>query len=225
MIDQIIAIGSSVVDSDGSELDSLCLKGYFKGKTMFEERTWSEFWSKPENADTLASLEYDGPYKDATYEEWIKMAIGEFVAFRAKWETKCEMEGKRLVTTSDNKVYDGGFINKCIGDYFPDMLPLPYTSSKTGNGGTIQEYKGMPETNSEQRGILAVVDPASFDSEGKYLNPHKSHGKHIARFFDVSAVRTEHEHDHNPAHDAYAIARDMQIVHGIRAGRIKRITQ
>lgn len=216
--DEVIAIGASVVNEDGVELDSLCLKGYFPGLTKFEQRTWDQFWSK--NEDVLNTLVAHAPDKKGSdetaeaHKEWPKWAILEFHKFREKWELSAKREGAKLETVSDNKIFDGGFINDMYAKYLVGdgafVMPLPYSASDQP-----PQYKALRETHSEQRGLLIAVDPTYLSKKGVSLSAH------VEELYDCSALKSEHEHDHNPAHDAYSIAREAQILNGIEAGRIK----
>lgn len=229
--DETFAIGASVVDEDGKELGSLCLKGYFPGLTKFEPRCWDEFWSK--NAEILKTLENDDDlFQDGTgdlaipqevmknapaelkHSSWPRRAIEGFHAFRTHWELKAKAEGWKLETVSDNKVYDGGFINDLYAKYMvgdgSTVMPLPYSASDEPPA-----YKKFRETHSEQRGLLIAVDPESVGKRGQSLS------NRVEELFDCSSVQNVHPHDHNPAHDAYSIAREAVILNGIAGGRIQ----
>lgn len=213
-----IAIGCSVVDHEFNELDSLFLPMYFPKETVFEERCWNEFWVKHE--DKLKLFEYTGNLNKCQREH---ECINLFQQFREKWQNKAKERNCKLELVSDNNVYDGGFINELIGYYMNgavpkcqnliingDMcsvptLPIPYSA------GIIQNYKPFWETHSEQRGILAVVDP-SFKEDYGFT-------KRLSELYDIPPMKKDH--DHNPANDAYTIAFDQQIILGIRDQTIK----
>lgn len=204
-----IAIGCSVVDSEFNELDNLFLPMYFPKDTTFEQRCWDEFWSKHE--DKLKIFEYKGDLNKCERE---RESIIAFQAFRAKWEAEAASREVSLELVSDNNVYDGGFINELIGQYLcgsgaspstPYTLPIPYTASFP------QNYKSFWETHSEQRGILAVVDPSFKGSCG--------FTKRISQLYEIPPMKKEH--DHHPTNDAYTIAFDQQVVLGIRDQKIK----
>ena len=218
--DETFAIGASVVDEDGSELDSLCLKGYFPEHTKFEKRCWDEFWSK--NEEMLKTLEFDradelAPHSNSKTKHncWPQWAIGEFHDFRKKWEKEAKERGWSLELASDNKVYDGGYINLLIEEYLMDpfceevdkVMPLPYSASDDPPA-----YKKFRETHSEQRGVLFVIDPT--------LEKGRSCSARIEELYNCAGIKCVHEHDHNPAHDAYSIAREAQILNAIRDGRV-----
>lgn len=223
--DPIIAIGVAVVDEDGTELGSLCLKGYFPGVTQFEQRTWDEFWSK--NQEILETLKNDdflfdddvGEYSnrmsdEKKHEVWPKLAIEKFHDFRKMWELRAKQNGWKIETVSDNKVYDGGFINDLYAKYLvgdgTKAMPLPYSANDEP-----PQYKKFRETHSEQRGLLMAIDPESVTRRGQSLS------KRVEEVYDCSAIKNVYDHDHNPAHDAYSIAREAQILNGICAGRIQ----
>lgn len=198
----IIAIGASVVDSVFNELASFFVKGYSPDETIFEERCKTEFWDK--HPDKLKTFIYDGdlPRCERQWDMILK-----FQDFRANWEKKAAHEGKALELCSDNKVFDGGFINEYITKYTrPDAyLPIPYTAS-------TKKYKPFWETHSEQRGLLMAVDPG--------FKGHRGYSKRIAELYDVPKCPVSH--DHNPANDARTIAHEQQVLLAIRDGRIKR---
>lgn len=197
-IHHTIGIGASVVDENLVELDSLFLPGHVEGKTVFEKRCYDEFWSK--HLDKLKILEYTGPL---SFEERQIEMTQQFQAFRAKWENEATKSGVKFELVADNNVYDGGFINQLIFKH-TNNLPIPYN--------TCGEYNAFWETHSEQRGFLFAVDP-DFNKNWGFTN-------RIAELYDVPPMLREH--DHNPANDAYSIAFDQQVLHQIRAGRIKR---
>lgn len=205
---ETIGIGASVVDNNFEERDSLFLPGYFpkshKTPTVFEQRCWDEFWCK--QSHTLDLLEYTG---DLTKEERQKEMIVQFQEFRAKWEQYANDNNLKLELVADNNVYDGGFINDMIFKYLPDTLPLPYTAGRVDGK---QQYKSFWETHSEQRGLLAVVDP-SFKQNWGYT-------KRIAELYEVPDQKKDH--DHNPSNDAYSIAFEHQVLLNIRDGKIQR---
>jgi hypothetical protein len=192
-----IAIGASVLDHEFKELDRLFLPGY-TDETKFEQRCMDEFWSQ--NKDVLETLRYTG---QSSYQERQKEMIMEFQNFRKKWEIHAMQNNLRIELISDNNVFDGGFINKLIGDYTGDML-LPYSASG-------RKYKSFWETHSEQRGLLMVIDPSY----------KKNYGftKRIYELYDVS--KPDRKHDHNPANDAYTIGYEQQVLLNIQNGRIK----
>lgn len=216
-----IAIGCSVVDSEFNELDNLFLPMYFPKETVFETRCWQEFWSQEKNAEKLSLFEYKGDLNKCQREH---ECINLFQQFREKWQNKADTMGLLLELVSDNNVYDGGFINELIGYYMngpnpkcqhiiingsmstTPTLPIPYSA------GSVQNYKPFWETHSEQRGILAVVDP-SF--KGNY-----GFTKRISELYEVPPMKKEH--DHHPTNDAYTIAFEQQVVLGIRDQTIKR---
>ena len=194
-----IAIGVSVLDENFNELDDLLLKGYVTGITTFEKRCWNEFWSK--NLDILHSLRYEG---HDGYHQRQKEMIEEFQAFRRKWEQYCIIHDHEFYLVSDNNVYDGGFINQMIFKDLPNTLPIPYCAAK-------QEYDIFHETFSMQRGILKVVNP-------EFKSDWCLDGQLEKVYYLPKRKNTD---VHNPAHDAYNIAFDYQVMNGIQSGEIK----
>lgn len=202
----VIAIGGSVVDQDLNELDSLFLPGFVFGKTGFEERCWVEFWSK--NQDVLKQLEYKG---DLSYSDRQTEMIVEFQKFREKWENYAKQNNYAYELVSDNNVYDGGFINHMIMDRIPNCLPIPYSASRDVKGK--QTYMAFWETHSEMRGLLASVDP-DYTKNWGFM-------ERINQLYSLPSPKKSH--DHNPANDAYVIAFEQQLLHGIREGEHQRI--
>lgn len=190
-----IAIGASVVDEDLKELDSFETLGYFEGKTQFDPRCWDQFWSK--HKDTLEKLKYNGELNQ--YQREAEMVCG-FLEFRLKWEEKAEKEGFKLELVADNNVYDGGFINQMIFEH-TSMLPIPYSVKG--------EYSPFWETHSEQRGLLMAVYPEYKSDRG--------YSARVNRIYNIP--ESDKESDHTPANDAYNIAREQQVMLGIRDGK------
>lgn len=193
-----IGIGASVVDYDMNELDSFFFKCYIPGETRFEKRCLDEFWSK--NLDILKELEYHG---DKTKKDLEFEMITGFQNFRKKWENYADENKKTLVLTSDNKVYDGGFVNQLIFEHLPGTLPIPYSAEK-------QKYSPFYETHSEQKGLLLLIDP-------KYTK-NWGYSEKILNMYD-GIPQSKKVHSHNPADDAYTIAFDQQVLFGIREGK------
>lgn len=193
-----IAIGASVLDSEFNELDRYLFKCYKEGETVFEPRCWTEFWEK--NLDVLENLKYTGTKTKKELE--FEMIVG-FQEFRKKWEIYCEENNKTLVLTSDNNVYDGGFINLLIFEHLPGVLPIPFSAGK-------QKYSSFFETHNQQRGLLMSVDP-SYEKEWGYTD----------RIFELypTLPKPEKKATHNPADDAYTIAFDQQVLFGINSGK------
>jgi len=192
-----IAIGASVIDHEFKELDSLFLPGYTE-ETKFEQRCMDEFWSN--NKEVLETLRYSGP---SSYSERQKEMIMEFQTFRKKWEEYAHTNNLNIELVSDNNVFDGGFINKLIGDYTGDML-LPYSAS-------TRKFKPFWETHSQQRGLLMAIDPNYKKNWG--------YNKRICEIYEVS--KPNRRHDHNPANDAYTIGYEQQVLLNIQSGRIR----
>jgi hypothetical protein len=201
-----IALGASVVDFKFDEVDSLFVKCYFPDDTRWEARCYDEFWSK--NLDILNVLKYEGPNNK---DEQTKYMIDAFQAFRQKWEDLAKTQGTTLELVSDNKVYDGGFVNRLIFDHYPNKLGLPFS---VGSAEVGQQYSSFWETHSTQRGILMLANP-NFRSDWNLSGQ-------IEKLFDVPKPPVTKTHDHRPDNDAYTIAREQQILLGIREGRIKR---
>jgi len=203
---ETIGIGASVVNSEFKELDRFFIAIYDLAQTKFSDRCWDTFWSK--NVKTLNELLYSGANKKKEDRER-EMIIG-FQEFRKKWEIEAKKLGKKLLLVTDNNVFDGGLINELIKKYLPGMEPIPYSASR--NLGGNQEYNPFWETFSQQKGLLAVVEP-TFKSDWGFTDK-------IFEIYDIEKPKVEH--DHNPANDAYTIAYDQQVLLGIRDGRIRK---
>jgi len=202
-----IAIGASVVDQDFNKLDEFFVKGLFSGeeKTLFEYRCWSEFWSK--HPEQISQIKYtgDSPKKVRQAE----MIVG-FQEFRKKWELYAKKNDYKFELCSDCNVFDGGFINQLIHDHVPEYHPIPYNARPKETGDS--EYAPFWETTSMQRGLLMSVDPEFTEDWGLT--------DRIYELYDITAVDRDIAHDHLPHHDAYTIACDLQILHGIQNGSI-----
>jgi hypothetical protein len=192
-----IGFGASVVDEDLNELDTLFVSAYFVNETVFEKRCWDQFWSK--NEDKLNVLKYDG---ELTLKERECEMITLFQAFRSKWEQRAKDMGIEFQLVCDNSIYDGTFVNQLIFNYLPNTLPIPYSASE-------QQYESFFETYSCQKGFLMCTDP-SFNSDWCLFN-------RISELYDFP--KSNKQHDHHPANDAYTIAYEQQILYGIRDGK------
>lgn len=218
-----IAIGASVVNEKLEELDSLFLQGYvpYKGRdsnrltqiirqlltfdkerdyTIFEPRCWDEFWSKHE--DKLKQLQYHG---ERSYISRQEEMIREFQKFRRKWENYASENSIKYYLVSDNKVFDGGFINQMIFRHLPNEMPIPYRASDG-------KYSSFCETHSMMRGLLMSADPGYKLEWGFFKRIGEIY------YFPESAKK----HDHRPDNDAYTIAYEFQILRGIQAGVYRR---
>lgn len=193
-----IALGASVVDAELKELDRYYCNCYFPKETKFEPRCWEQFWSK--HLDTLAVLTYTG---DKTKLEREKEMIEGFQNFRSKWEKKSQEDKLEYYLTSDNNVYDGGFINDLIYKHMPNTLPIPYHASN-------QEYEAFFESHSMAKGFLLANG----------INADWGLVDKIRTLYDVP--KSTVVHDHNPANDAYTIAFDAQVLFGLYDGKYKK---
>lgn len=192
-----IAIGASVLNEKMEELGSLLVKGYSEKVTRFEKRCWDEFWSK--NREILKKLKRNNI--DNTYILNQKDMIEEFQKFRKYWEKYAFENSAKYYLLSDNKVFDGGFINEMIFKYLPGEMPLPYSAWDN-------RYSTFFETHSMMRGFLMRDDP-NFHSDWGFFD-------RIRELYEFPAPVKKH--DHLPNHDAYTIAYEFLILRGISAG-------
>lgn len=191
-----IAIGSSVVDETGKQLDSFSWFGYISGETKFEQRCWDEFWVN--HQEILKSLEYNGSLQKEANES---LGITTFQKFRAKWEQKCREDETEFILVSDNTIFDGGFINDLIGKYMSGTLPIPYSA------GT-QKYSKIINVGDIARGMIYAFDPKfALKNEWGFMEQLKK----IHSSYKLANRKENIEHDHNPANDAYNIACDYQF--------------
>jgi len=205
-----IAIGCSVVNEQFEELDRLFLPGYIPRMIGFDPKCWSEFWT---NNDKQLELCTYLPGELSRYGSNVvpyrqKEMITEFQNFRAKWEAKAKEMGAKLELVSDNNVFDGGFINQMIFTHLPKVLPIPYSAS------IPQEYGTFYETHSQQRGLLMALKDPTFEGNMGF-------SKRIFELYDVPPCTIPHHDHHHPCNDAYNIAYDQQVLHGIRKGIYK----
>ncbi len=165
----------------------------------FETRCWTEFWSK--FPDQLAILDTMG-----TFQEREKEMAHAFHQFRRECEqfvtnyaTEHKQEKVKMHIVSDNGPFDCMHVSNLMMKY--DICqPLTYT--------TEGKYCTIWNTHSMQYGFLAGAHPEKKDKwrltqaiEDRYDLP-----------------KPEVVHDHNPANDAYSIAREFQTLLGIRDG-------
>lgn len=197
--DRTIAIGASVVDSNFQQLDSFFEYSYVPNVTTFEDRAWTEFWSK--NTDILDMLVYRGP---KSIEEKELEMITLFHEFREKWELKA---GDNFILCCDNSPFDVHYINELYGKYLPDVLPMPYSAYS-------QEYSPLWETHSMQKGLFASVDPG-YTSDWGFT-------KRIEELFKIPKMPESMTHNHLPHHDAYTIATELHVLLKIQSGEIEK---
>ena len=195
-----IAIGASVVDAELKELDRYYCNCYFPKETKFEPRCWEQFWSK--KLDKLAALTYTG---DKSKLEREKEMIEGFQNFRSKWEKKSQEDKLEYYLTSDNNVYDGGFINELIYKHMPNTLPIPYRASN-------QEYEAFFESHSMAKGfLLANGIKADWELIDK-----------IRTLYDIPKPISSIYYD--PVKTAYTVAFDTQVLFGLYDGKYKKKT-
>lgn len=191
-----IALGACVMNERFEELDRYFYKSYVPKETVFEERCFTQFWSKHLNVLETLKCEEGKSQHDAEYE----MIVG-FQEFRQKYEKYAEENGYEFYLVTDNNVYDGGFVNELIFKYLPASLPIPYTAGK-------KEYESFFETHSIEKGVLLAngvnKDWGLFDE--------------IKKLYKVPECKVFH--DHNPANDAHTIAFEMHVMLQIGSGII-----
>ena len=115
--------------------------------------------------------------------------------------------GAAFELITDNNVFDGGFINLMIFNHLPKVMPIPYSASSP------QEYSTFFETTSQQRNLLMMVD-LTFKPDSLW-----GLSARIFELYDVPPCPVKHTH--LPDEDAFTIAYDQQILHGIHAGIYK----
>ena len=138
--------------------------------------------------------------------------IQTFQNFREEWELRAKSFNKKLEIVSDNKIFDGEFINNLIYTYLPTELPF---NAHTRPEAKYQDYNSFWETHSEQRGLLMAVDP-NFNSDWgltKRLNE---------LYYIPSPLKL---HSHMPDNDAYHIAWEQQVLLGIKSGYPRRLNK
>jgi hypothetical protein len=213
-VGEVIALGVKVLGEDLKILDGMTIGAYRKrdknNKKQFEKRCWDEFWSK--HQDKLSKFEFD---PKMTVVDRAKQMTLRFQQIRTEWEIHCHQNNLDYEIVSDNKIYDGEKMNQLI-TRFTDDIVLPYSASKYATKDDprlLQRYENFPETTSMKKGFLI----------GYNLGKEKKiQWKDIETEFDIP--KSEFEHDHMPENDAYAIARERQILRGIETGRFKKRT-
>ncbi len=216
-VGEVIALGVSVVDEDGHELDGFTFGCYRERETnnheQFEKRCWDEFWMY--SKDKLKEFEFD---KNVTVVEQAKRMTLKFQEFRAKWETYAREHNMEYVIVGDNNVYDGEKMNQLIYR-FTDDTGLPYSASKycspfprVDNETAMQHYECFDQTDSMKRGFLMAYN----------MNRRFP----VNRFEDLADeyefLPRERVYDHSPQNDAYCIARDRQLLNVLSKGKLKR---
>lgn len=195
----IIALGMAVRDENGREIDRLLVKNYFPNETNFEKKCWDEFWSK--RTSLLKTFKYKGTLdKEAN----TKRLINEFINFRKKYESIAQERGIEILLVTDNKLFDGGFINYLITKYTNEnTLPC---SALTG------EYCQMIETTSAVCGLIKFIDKTDKNNWGVY--------KRLNELYNLP--RCDVSHNHQPDNDASVIAHNMYLLDQISLGKIKK---
>ena len=199
-----IAIGAIVMTSSMEELDRFSYNCYFPSECLMDTIYWETFWIH--RISTLNSLKYTGVLakNDAEYE-----MIKQFQDFRRNWELYASENNVELALTTDNPIYDGGFINQLIFKYLPTEDPIPYSASGD------HKWRQLWNTDDQQRGLLSFIDPVFRDQFGLS-------NKIINMFQCVNGNKLppmKITHDHDPVNDAYTIAYDQQLLFGIRDGK------
>jgi hypothetical protein len=184
-----IALGACVVDSNFTCLDTYFCNCYFPKETVFEPRCMEQFWST--KTEILNSFIYTGT---KTKLEREKEMIEGFQAFRAKWEEYASVNKLNYYLTSDNNVYDGGFVNELIYKHMPNVLPIPYSAGK-------QEYETFFESHSMLKGFLLSKNNS---------NEFGDWGLSDLIYKNKLMNKCPIQQDHNPVNDAYVIAYETQ---------------
>lgn len=199
----ILAIGSVVMNENFEVLDIFFVKNYNPDDVNFEEKCWTEFWTK-DGKTVLKELKINSKLTKSDRE---KNMIYEFMNFVHKWEILSKDKKYKLDIVSDNPSYDiGTGINSLIEKYLPECTKtLIYDSD--GN------FRIIRDTDSIIKGILIMIDP-KFVSENDW-----GYTKKIRELYNVPKITIEH--NHLPHNDAYNIAFDYQITVGIMKNKIK----
>jgi hypothetical protein len=202
--------------------------------TVFEDRCWSEFWSK--HTRMLKQLEYKGMLSKRDME---KDAIITLFRFRAIWEQRANKEGCKFRVVADNVSFDIGMIDQLMRRYIPNERPSVYRAVlvEPGDEAPTPRYNGgTPCTHSMQNGLLAAVDPGWLLSDDKkdtteYWDWLQAEGEvddngkpkvwsSTARIrYLYNIPKPEVDHDHNPANDAYTIAHEYGAIQLIAEGQ------
>lgn len=195
----ILALGATVVDQQYKKLDELFVPCYIENDTVFEERCMKQFWSK--HMEILKTFAVEGSRVDNE-----RKLITLFHEFRRKWEREAKKQNKELLLVSDNKIFDGGFINVLYARYMPTTLPLPYTAD-------TQEYETFLETHSEEIGLYAGLPMG----DGKRCRSKEMKFWNLSQFLFESFDSPKTIADHNPVNDAYAIACEQVTILNIHS--------
>lgn len=150
----IISLGAAAVDTTGVIHDLMHVNAYVPEETNFEERCKRTFWDK--HPGLLQSFKVD-PDKSRTTAE--KEMIEKFDAFRCKHEEAAARLGWQCVVVSDNKLFDGAWVNHLYSKY-TGKCGLPYEARQRPDdqGQATQPYGTFVETHSAQMGLLMALE-------------------------------------------------------------------
>lgn len=236
----LVSLDTGEVFDVGLPVDRLCDKC-----TVFEQKTWSEFWSK--HRDILKDLKVKELCSSSkTVQEREEAAIKDIFEFRKKWEAKAKKDGAALILASDNVTYDGYLMNHMMWKYMPDTRPIFYSAMDN------KKYSGsVKDTHCMQQMLLVVVDRDWIISKDKKAFPawiewlsdradridEKRKEKGLSPIEESERIpfwsftrRIEYlygyepldvDHDHNPANDAVTIAEEFMVLWAIGNGHLK----
>lgn len=129
----IISIGYCFGDLKGNVLKKGRLSMNLEDNLEFEERCFTQFWSK--NLEILTNLQNEA--------KPIREQLNKFVQMLDDYDKIYDL---RII--SDNKDFDLGFINYYLAKYL-DRNPLHYKLN--------EEYRSTYDTNSYSRGVLRMT--------------------------------------------------------------------
>lgn len=200
---QAIALGCSVQNERREELDTLMIKGYLPGKTVFDRLRKLEFWDH--NPEILVALQCDDPTLKTPEQVEAKIA-DRFAIFYIKWEQYAYFRDLQFHLVSDNKSFDGGLMNELFDKYEPELRRLPFRLWK----GT---YETFWETHSMQKQLLY-----SLGISQDWNLPEK-----VREVFDLPA--SPWQSDHNPLNDARNIAVEYSDLLGLGPEKLSKALQ
>lgn len=201
----LLGLGYAFMSSSGKVIASYQDNFYVPECTLWDLRTWNEFWSK--NLAQLEKLRYTEEPSLGVTSNPVASAIVRFQKRRALWEKlSLEQTGSPLRLVGDNIAFDIAWLNHFIGLYTPD-LPIPYVASRVVGvcmGPPAQQYGTLYDTGSVAHGILLGRYP------GEAGKPGSATRRLGAR---EDWPESPAPHDHTPMNDAIFIAHAFVQMH------------
>lgn len=193
-------------DADGIPLESFRDDPVYNNVSVFDARTWEEFWWK--HLDILDQICVPSDRMIMSHRAHNAKKL--IQKKRCEWEAIAEADGGgKLITISNTSSYDLGTLEHVIlGSVFHYAASDP------------KRWMGMPiNTHSMQCGLLAFVDPVWWGRK-RVKGESSSWTDRVRYLYDIP----EHEgskHDHNPMNDSDTIGREYGDFYMIQLGEYR----